>query len=159
MPATTTRKDLVSRIRQDFEHAYRFKRSRVFTWAASENTIYYSTAKSASENPVWSLLHELGHAELGHRTYHDDLELLIMEVAAWQKAKHLAEEYHLVIEDEHIDECLSSYRNWLHQRSRCVECKMHALQIDRTTYECYNCLTKWQVPTSRMCVVRKRRLT
>lgn len=159
MQTTAARRDLVDRIRQDYADKYRFRRSRSFTWSSSDNTIYYSTAKSASENAVWSLLHELGHAELGHRNYRDDLELLIMEVAAWKQAKGLAEDYHLVIEDEHIEECLSSYRNWLHQRSKCIECKMHALQIDRTTYECYNCLAKWQVPASRMCVVRKRRLT
>ena len=150
---------LASRIRQDFEGKYRFRRSRVFSWASHSNTIYYSTAKSASDNAVWSLLHEIGHAELGHKNYHDDLELLIMEVDAWKTAKQLAQKYHLVIEDEHIDECLSSYRNWLHQRSKCIQCRMHALQLDRTTYECYNCLAKWQVPASRTCAVRKRRLT
>ncbi len=158
MQATERRLELLHQIRDDFSDQYKFKRGKVFTWSSSEGAIYYSTAKSAAENAVFSLLHEIGHAQLGHKQYRDDLELLMMEVAAWKQAKQLAHRYHLVIDEHHIEECLDSYREWLHQRSRCVECKTHSLQIDQVTYECYNCGTRWQVPASRMCVIRKRRL-
>lgn len=158
MQATLTSIDLVHRIRDEYADRYKFKKGRVFSWSSSNSTIYYSTAKSVAENAVWSLLHEIGHAELKHKIYRDDLELLIMEVAAWKKAKQLAEDYHLVIEDDHIEDCLSSYRDWLHARSKCVDCKMHAFQTDSTTYECHNCLARWKVPASRMCVVRKKRI-
>lgn len=158
MQATHARLDLIGQIRRDFAHKYNFKQADTFIWSSAEETVYYTTNREVSENPIWSLLHELGHAELGHKHYDDDLELLMMEVAAWKEAKILADQYHLVIDEHHIDECLDSYRNWLHQRSRCVECKMHCLQTDQTTYECYNCGTRWKVPASRMCMVRKRRV-
>jgi hypothetical protein len=158
MQATKPRVDLLSKIQADFSKKYNFKPGNTFVWSSSDETIYYSTDREVAENSVWSLLHEIGHAELGHMRYEDDFELLMMEVAAWKKAKELAAAYHLVIDEHHIEECLDSYRDWLHQRSRCVECRTHSLQTDETTYECYNCGTKWKVPASRMCVVRKRRI-
>ncbi len=158
MQATERKLELLDQIKADYSPRYTFKKSAVFSWSSSEETIYYSTSKRAAENAVFSLLHELGHAELGHKEYHDDLDLLMMEVAAWKKAKLLANRYHLVIEEEHIEDCLDSYRDWLHQRSKCVECGTHSLQTDRVTYDCYNCGTRWQVPASRMCTVRKKRL-
>lgn len=158
MQATQPKIDLLSRIIDDFSELYVFKLGNTFVWSSSDQTIYYTTDRDVAENAVWSLLHEIGHAELGHIRYSDDLELLMMEVEAWKKAKDLAAKYHLVIDEHHIEECLDSYREWLHQRSRCVECKTHSLQLDETTYECYNCSTRWTVPGSRMCVVRKRRI-
>ena len=158
MQTTHPRLELLLQIKDDFSDEFTFKRGKLFTWSSAEETIYYSTAKAAAENAVWSLLHEIGHAKLDHKQYHDDLELLMMEVQAWKKAKELAAAYFLVIDEEHIQECLDSYRDWLHVRSRCVECKMHSFQIDETTYECHNCYTKWKVPASRMCVVRKKRV-
>lgn len=151
--------DLLNKIIEDFSDRFNFKEGQIFSWSSADSTIIYSTSKSAAENGVWSLLHEIGHAELNHKQYNDDLELLIMEVEAWKQAKEIAKKYYLVIDDEHIQECLDSYRDWLHLRSSCVECRANSFQIDATTYECYNCSTKWKVPSSRMCVVRKRRLT
>jgi hypothetical protein len=159
MQTAQPRLELLNQIRDDFSDRFTFKRGKLFTWSSADETIYYSTAKEAAENAVWSLLHEIGHADLGHKQYKDDLELLMMEVEAWRRAKLLADGYHLVIDELHIQECLDSYRDWLHQRSRCIECKMHSFQIDTTTYECFNCSTRWKVPASRMCVVRKRRVT
>ena len=155
---TATRVDLLDQIIADFEDEFNFKRSSVFSWSPAKQTIYYSRAKSAAENAVWSLLHEIGHAKLGHKTYHDDLELLIMEVEAWRRAKQIAESYHLVIDEDHIEECLESYRIWLHDRSRCIECGLNSFQIEPTVYECSNCYTRWSVPASRMCKIRKQRL-
>lgn len=151
--------DLLNKIRDDFSSSYTFKLGDTFVWSSADETIYYTTDKAVAENAVWSLLHEIGHAELSHTRYKDDFELLMLEVVAWKKAKELAARYHLVIDEHHIEECLDSYRNWLHQRSRCIECKTHSLQVDETTYECYNCSTRWKVPVSRMCVVRKKRIT
>ena len=104
-------------------------------------------------------LHELGHASLGHQRYSDDLQLLIMEVQAWREAKDHAKRYGISIDEAHIDECLDSYRQWLHVRSRCIECSNNSMQIDRTTYQCHNCLTKWNVPSSRFCAIRRTRVT
>ena len=159
MQATKPGLDLLYQIIDDYRDRFSFAQGDTFAWSSADTTILYSTEKAAAENGVWSLLHEIGHAELEHSHYNDDLELLIMEVEAWKKAKELADHYHLVIDDEHIQECLDSYRDWLHQRSRCIECKMHSFQNDHTTYECFNCGTRWKVPASRMCVVRKTRIS
>ena len=158
MQATERKLDLLTRIREDFSDRYTFLPGDAFVWSSSDETIYYSEDRDVTENAVWSLLHEIGHAELGHTRYEDDFELLMLEVAAWKKAKELAANYHLVIDEHHIEDCLDTYREWLHERSRCIECKNHSLQADETTYECFNCGTKWKVPASRMCVVRKRRV-
>jgi len=158
MQAVQPRLILLHRIIDDFSQEFNFKRSSVFSWSSENETVYYSTAKTAAENAVWSLLHEIGHASLNHKQYTDDLELLMMEVAAWKKAKEIATRYYLVIDEDHIEDCLDSYRNWLHTRSRCIECKTHSFQIDQTTYQCYNCLTRWKVPASRMCNPRKTRI-
>ena len=158
MPATAQKLDLFSQICRDYSDRYTFKEGSTFVWSSADKTIHYSTSRDVAENAVWSLLHELGHAELRHTRYEDDFELLILEVQAWKKAKQLAEDYHLVIDEHHIEECLDSYREWLHQRSRCVECKNHSLQVDETTYQCHNCSTVWKVPASRHCVVRKKRI-
>ncbi len=151
--------ELINKIRADYTDRYTFKKSSVFFWSSADNTIHYSGAKSLGRLGPWTLLHELGHAELQHTSYRDDLELLMMEVAAWQEAKRLAQSYGVSIDEEHIDACLESYRQWLHTRSQCPNCRMHAFQSEFTTYECHNCLTKWQVPASRMCAVRKRRVS
>jgi hypothetical protein len=158
MQATSTSLSLLQRIIEDYSDAFSFKESSIFSWSPQKKTIFYSTAKNASENAVWSLLHEIGHAKLGHKKYEDDFELLIMEVEAWRKAKQLAERYHLVIEEDHIEECLESYRNWLHQRSRCIECKFTSFQIDMNTYQCVNCDTKWTVPYSPHSAIQKKRV-
>ncbi len=158
MPTSQQSVTLFDQILADFSDQFSFRKGTLFSWSSGEGVIYYTTSKNASDNAVWSLLHEIGHAQLSHKQYNDDLELLMMEVAAWKQAKILADTYHLVIDEHHIEECLDSYRDWLHQRSRCVECQLHSLQLDEVTYECYNCGTRWKVPASRMCVVRKRRL-
>lgn len=158
MQATTRSLGLIEIIQNDFKDRYHFMEGPHFVWSSADKTVYFTTNPDESDNAVWSLLHEIGHAELGHSYYDDDFDLLMMEVTAWQKAKELAAHYHLVIEQHHIEECLDSYRDWLHQRSRCVECQTHSLQTDETTYQCYNCDTKWKVPRSRRCVVRKKRI-
>ena len=52
-------------------------------WDSHSQTVFYHTTPAA-------LLHELGHALLGHTSYRRDVELLAMEQAAWHKARQLA---------------------------------------------------------------------
>ena len=136
---------------------YRFIASNIYMWSADKNAIYYDH-DNTTEQGAWSLLHELGHAELNHQNYRDDLELLMMEVAAWKEAKQLAQKYRIVIDDDHIQGCIDTYRDWLHRRSKCILCNTHSLQIDHTTYQCHNCVTRWNVPASRLCMTRRRRV-
>jgi len=104
------------------------------------------------ENALWSLLHETGHALLGHTTYKADFELLQLEVAAWEKAKEIAKVLEITINNDHIEDCLDTYRDWLHKRSVCPNCTTQCLQQDDLShYRCYNCHTKWKVSTNRFC--------
>lgn len=136
----------------------RFEASDDFVWSPNDETVRYVARAVTKEPGLWSLLHEIGHGRLRHMTYHDDLQLMMMEVEAWKEAKALAANYGLAIDQDHIDDCIASYRDWLHSRSRCIECKTVSFQADATTYQCHNCSTRWKVPSSRRCITRKRRI-
>lgn len=135
-----------------------FEFSDKFMWSPRNNVVHIEANCTDMEAGTWSLLHEVGHARLHHSTYRDDFELLIMEVAAWREAKSLAGNYDIQIPDSYIDTCLDSYRNWLYLRSRCVECGTNSFQENLEVYRCHNCTTRWEVPTSRLCHIRRRRI-
>lgn len=133
----------------------RFTEGSACSWSPKTRTITYTARKS--NHATWALLHELAHAELTHDTYQTDFELLLLEVAAWDKAKELAVIYDAEIDEDHIQDCLDTYRDWLYQRATCPKCTNTSLQKDSVTYNCYNCNTSWTVTASRFC--RPYRLT
>jgi hypothetical protein len=149
---------LLDKISREFS-GIAFRPGTTFMWSPSNRAVYYDKTTLSSLSGSWSLLHELGHAVLDHQTYRDDLELLIMEVEAWSKAKELARGYGLSIKEGHIEKCVDSYRLWLHKRSKCIDCGTHSLQQDRTTYLCHNCGAKWKVPESKICQIRRTRIS
>ena len=107
-----------------------------FVWSPGEATVYYR-ADDLTKEGVWALLHESGHALLGHTTYYSDFELVKLEAEAWKKAKEIATEIsEAEIEEDHIQDCLDSYRNWLHKRSLCPDCNLSSAQTDTNTYTC-----------------------
>ncbi len=129
----------------------RFIPGAAFSWSPESREIFYTTSTS---DPVtlWSLLHETGHALLDHTKYVLDFELLEMERAAWEKAEELAKRYNITIDKDHIEDCLDTYRDWLHRRSICPSCSAQALQTDKgAAYRCHNCQNTWQVTPSRFC--------
>jgi hypothetical protein len=133
------------------------KSGAAFRWSPQEQEITYRGTAHPTELDEWALLHEAGHALLNHKTYNSDLELLLLEVAAWEKASEVAAELGILIDPEHIQDCLDTYRDWLHQRSTCPVCTTTCLQISSTTYRCHNCSTEWRVSTSRFCRAYRRR--
>lgn len=137
--------------------AVTYREGPLFYWSPKTSEVFYSQ-KSTEEASVWSLLHETGHALLGHDTYHSDFELVRLEVAAWEKAKLLGKELGIHIDEDHIQDCLDTYRDWLCARSVCPHCNTRALQQgDLQHYQCFNCRAKWKVTPSRFC--RAYRLT
>lgn len=128
-----------------------------FCWSPQQQQITYRKTPSPTELDEWALLHEAGHALLNHKTYNSDLELLLLEVAAWEKAVETGIDLGIVIDPDHIQDCLDTYRDWLHQRSSCPVCLSTCLQISLTTYRCHNCTTEWRVSTSRFCRAYRRR--
>ncbi|MCA1806468.1 MAG: ImmA/IrrE family metallo-endopeptidase [Actinobacteria bacterium] len=127
-----------------------FAAADTFYWAPEKSTVFYNP-QSAQAHAHWSLLHELAHALLGHSDYASDLELLLMEMEAWEHAKILEQKHSSedLIDDEHIQDCLDTYRDWLHARSSCPRCDQVGLQQDRVTYKCINCRQAWHISSAR----------
>ena len=85
------------------------------------------------------LLHELGHATLGHRNFSTDVKRLKMEAEAWKKAQELAEQYGAEWDEEMAQNELDTYRDWLHKKSRCPKCGLTRFQTPDGEYHCPRC--------------------
>ena len=135
----------------------KFKAGRRFLWSPENGVVSYIAPELRTEQGIWTLLHETGHAQLAHKTYKTDFELLSLEVAAWQQAKLLGKELKITINEDHVQDCLDTYRDWLHKRSTCPTCGTVGLQHTPSEYRCHNCLTNWQVTASRFCRAYRRK--
>lgn len=122
-----------------------------FKWSPKDKQIIYDQQLIATPKGQWSIFHEAGHALLDHTSYNLDIELLYMEVAAWDKAKYLAGQIGQEIDEDHIQDCLDTYRSWLHRRSKCPNCDTNGIQKDARLYVCLNCQANWAVSSSRFC--------
>jgi hypothetical protein len=127
-----------------------FEKSKSNSFSSENQKIYYAQ-KNNYQSSASSLLHELGHLTSSHQKYYSDIELLMMESEAWQQAKKLSKKYGVKIYDDHIEDCLDSYRDWLHKRSTCPNCTQNGVQKDQKTYICLNCSQIWTVSSSRFC--------
>lgn len=146
---------LIARLRNEFPDLI-FTPGQQFYWSPETGEIFYK-AKAGGQHAVWSLLHETGHALLGHESYKADFELLRLEVAAWERARGLAADLGLKIDEDHIQDCLDTYRDWLYKRSICPACTTKCLQQgDFVHYRCFNCHTSWRVTASRFCRAYRR---
>ncbi len=129
-----------------------FRASTNYCWSPETSEIFYRRSDSDCDEADWSLLHETGHALLDHSSYKADFELLRLEVAAWERAKLLADDLAITIDEDHIQDCLDTYRDWLDKRSICPTCHTKCLQQDNHHYyQCFNCHTVWRVSSSRFC--------
>ncbi len=85
------------------------------------------------------LLHELGHAMLGHRDFRTHIDRLKMENDAWEKAKELAVKYGVEYDEELAQSELDTYREWLHKKSCCPVCGLTRFQTPDSSYHCPRC--------------------
>lgn len=128
-----------------------YQTGQQFYWSPETGEIFYNQS-AEDQQATWSLLHETGHALLKHTNYTADVELLRLEVAAWEKAHELAQWLKVELDEDHIQDCLDTYRDWLYKRSICPTCHTKCLQQDdRAHYRCFNCHTIWKVSTNRFC--------
>jgi hypothetical protein len=127
---------------------FNFVHAKTACWSPRDNEVHYTLGKTYS---MAGLFHELGHALLGHQHYQTDLDLLNKEIAAWEHAVILAPHYGTTINLNHIQDCLDTYRDWLHKRSTCPTCRANGLQTGPQIYSCLNCGHAWQVSSSRFC--------
>jgi hypothetical protein len=138
---------LVRKLQQDYPDVV-FRIGDAPCWSPRNRQVIYTIERTHS---IAGLFHELAHAHLKHEGYASDLDLLAKEVSAWETARTLAHTYDIIIDAEHVEDCLDTYRDWLHKRSTCPRCHMNGLQHDSGRYNCINCDHSWRVSTSRFC--------
>lgn len=138
---------LINKITADFP-GFQVVASPHAHWSPKNNTVGYTENGNETDSAI-SLLHEIAHARLGHKSYKLDIELLIMEVEAWALAKKLAASYGINIERDTIEDCLDTYRDWVYRRSICPRCSCCGLQQNSRLYKCFNCSNEWRVSSSR----------
>lgn len=147
---------LLSKLKAEYPHIT-FIEGQTFMWSPQKSQITYNSTALKTEKGAWTLLHELGHGVLGHQAYKTDLELVELEAAAWTKAKEIGSQYSLKIDENYIQDCMDTYRDWLHLRSTCPTCGSVSPQLNSTTYRCFNCTQEWTVTTSRFCRPYRRK--
>lgn len=116
-----------------------------FAYNSASGVITYVPKDLGKVRGNMALLHEIAHAKLGHKTYKYDLELLKMEEDAWNEVKNDSKKYTILIDEEHIEECLSTYREWISKRSSCPKCKFFGKQMNSQIFHCKSCKTEWKV--------------
>ncbi|MHB1865147.1 MAG: hypothetical protein ACYCPS_03210 [Candidatus Saccharimonadales bacterium] len=142
--------NLITRIKAKYSNLT-FTPSDSYYWSPESKEIFYDKTASGKVNE-WSLIHETGHALMNHSSYDADYMLIKLEIEAWEKAKEVADLLGIVIDEEHIQDCLDTYRDWLYKRSICPKCSNQSLQEnDFKHYHCFNCHTRWSVSSSRFC--------
>jgi len=134
---------------------FSFRRGKQDYWSPGSKTVTYDPSRPSPELE-YGLLHELSHALLEHTNYTSDFELLKMESEAWHKAARIGKKYSVKITEDHIQNCLDTYRDWLHRRSSCPTCGMHVLQTNPESYRCFNCQTEWSVTNKRFVRAYRR---
>ena len=126
--------ELLKKLQGDYPQ-FRFRTGKKFAFRAPRTIVV------GPEEPFWGLLllHEVSHAILGHSSFKMDVERLKMECEAWEKAKELALEYGVEVEEDEIQDELDTYRDWLHQKSRCPKCGLTRFQTPDSQYHCPRC--------------------
>lgn len=150
MPSTIS---LIKNLKNDFPQ-FIFKESSSFLWSHNDNTIYYTN----DNNDFSFLFHELSHALLNHVEYNRDIELVAMEREAWDKAKEIALNYDVILDDDYIQSNLDTYRDWMHERSTCPKCSASGMQIKKKSYKCLACNHQWLVNEAKTCALRRYNL-
>lgn len=148
--ATATSITLIDQL-QALTNGISFRAGTTFSWSPATQTIHYIEDVMTENIGLWALIHETAHAQLRHTTYGSDFGLLTMEVAAWERAQDIAEDLGITIDNDHVQNCLDTYRDWLHRRSTCPTCGTVSLQQSQNEYACHNCLARWTVSSERFC--------
>lgn len=129
-----------------------FRVGDAFAWDHTSSSILYSPAHPSA---TAFLLHEAGHASLGHSYYDSSIHLLAMERAAWEKAKEIGEELGIAINDSTVENALDSYRDWLHARTACPTCNATGIENGKNHYVCLACSSTWTSNEARTCALKR----
>lgn len=122
-----------------------------YHWEPQSVTVVYK--QDSADNSL--LLHELGHALLGHTSYARDILLLQMERQAWDKALDLAHAHGISVDESVIESHMDTYRDWLHARSLCPACQNTGYQVATHQFTCPSCKNNWRVNEARTCGLKR----
>ena len=125
---------LIEQIKKDYPNLT-FKDGKKFSFRPPKTI----TIGPKEPNMELLLLHELGHATLGHADYKTHIDRLKMESEAWERAKELAQRYNIEYDEDLAQNELDTYRNWLHQKSSCPICGLTRFQTPDSKYHCPRC--------------------
>jgi hypothetical protein len=114
-------------------------------WSPNMGTVTYDKRRINTNEGKLGLLHEIGHANMGHKLYRYDMELIRMEMEAWDIARELAPMFEVKVDERHIARAIRSYDEWLTKRATCPDCGNFCLQKGRDMFGCFVCGSKWQV--------------
>jgi hypothetical protein len=123
----------LAKIKNDFP-SLRFVEGPRFLFRPPRTVVYVSGGSQLL------FLHELGHALTGLYDFKTEVERLKIEALAWEKAKELASNYGVSVDEDLIEEELDSYRDFLHQKSRCPECGLTRFQTPDGNWYCPRCV-------------------
>jgi hypothetical protein len=143
-------------LKEKFGDMISFEPGESYYWAPKDKIVFYQK-NDESEIGLWTLLHETSHGLENHTHYKSDFELVLLEVQAWEQAEKLSEEIGLKIDNDHIQDCLDSYRDWQYKRSLCPRCELGGIQITASTYKCMFCNDTWKVSAARFCRPYRRK--
>jgi hypothetical protein len=136
---------LINRLREDFPGLV-FERGEEFRFSPPGTVYYCESFGDASANEIALLtLHEAAHGLLEHKDYDEDVLLLKMECAAWERVKSMCGGYGVEWDEEFVEERMDSYRDWLHARGLCPVCGVSGWQDARLAYHCAVCGREWEV--------------
>lgn len=155
-PTMKTQSKLLDYLERKYGDALSFAPGKSYYWSPADGIVYYQQ-EDPSEVGLWTLLHETSHGLLEHKTYQSDFELILLEMEAWEKALVLSRELGMSVDNNHVQDCLDSYRDWQYKRSLCPSCELGGVQIDQKTYKCLFCENTWNVSEARFCRPYRRK--
>ena len=126
--------ELVGRLKRDFPKV-RFVTGRRFEFRPPRTVVIGPDEVHAE----MLLLHELGHALTERYTFETEVERIRIEAEAWEKARQLATQYGVLFDEETAQDELDTYRDWLHQKSRCPKCGLTRFQVAGGGFYCPRC--------------------
>ena len=126
---------IITRLEADLPDL-RFVFGRKFAFRAPRTIVVPDDFK---ESDSLLVLHEVGHALTGRFNFQTEAERLRIEVLAWGEARKLAEKYGVFVDEDLIQGELDTYRNWLHQKSRCPNCGLTRFQTPDGAFHCPRC--------------------
>lgn len=127
------------KIKSDFPE-FRFVTGSRFAFRPPRTIVMPKEFDEVSDNTNSLLfLHEVGHALSKHRDFKTEIGRLKMEVEAWEKARGLCDKYGVSFDEDLVETELDSYRNFLHQKSRCPDCGLTRFQTPDGVFHCPKC--------------------